>query len=548
MAPGTWRPIHGGIGIPDGGFETIRGGNVKDGPLAESAGFLESSLTEDAETNRTGPNAAMRGALAGKYEVLGELGRGGFGTVYKARHGGLNKVVAIKVLHNTLVMDPVTRARFELEAKAGANLAHPNLVSVFDYGFTDRDEPYLVMEFVEGVSLEQFIATHPPTTDDLLNILIQVGKALRYLHDSNIVHRDLKTSNILVQDIAGERYARLLDLGIAKVFTPESNEKNVQLTSTGMIFGSPAFMSPEQCQGQPIDGRSDIYSFGCVMYQCFTGELPFSGENSLQVILKHLNDAPKELPYKTQREYELSQVVSKCLAKEAAQRYQNVKELLDALQKIAVASPNEKPHVTQTSISRAYVKPNAGEANISSKPAMHVAATTVVLVLLAVLVAIPVWGIIQQQMANKMAAPIPTATSPTAPPSSSQPVASPPVAAAAQDTALDKIRSERLTVEKAAADQAAERMAAERLALQKASDQLAAERAATEKAALEKAALEAAIREKVNAMAAASTQRSQLIQETLRSYDQPTQSLNQGNVTLREYNDRMARQNGLSRR
>jgi len=509
-------------------------------------------LNDDVDASTFQPNAGSRGLIGGKYEVIAELGRGGFGTVFKARHAGLNKLVAIKVLHASLLVDEVTRSRFELEAKAGANLSHPNLVSVLDNGFTERGEPYLVMEFVEGTTLDQFLSTGSPQTDDLLNILIQVGKAVRYLHDSNIIHRDLKTSNILVQDIGCQRYARLLDLGIAKVFSPDGGEKNVQLTSTGMIFGSPAFMSPEQCQGQVLDARSDIYSFGCVIYQCLMGDIPFSGENSLQVILKHLHETPKALPYKTQRQYELTQVVSKCLAKDRTHRYHNMKELLDALQKIAVAPPNEKAQIRQDNLSRSYAEPSG----MSDKPKQILGAVAALLVIaIVVACAIPLCGMLLGQMSKgvEYTVKIPPATT-AAQQVQAKPVTQPEKSVsdqlsqqiAASEAAAERLRTERLALEKVAADQAA-RLAAERQMAENAVDLQAVEKAAADKALSDEATNRALVRQKVEALAKASNERFDLVQQQLRSFDQSAQNLQSGNMSLRQYNDRMAQPSGAGR-
>ncbi len=538
----------------------------------------ERLLNEDADARAFRPNAAARGLIGGKYEVIAELGRGGFGTVLQARHAGLNKLVAIKVLHNALLVDEVNRARFELEAKAGANLSHPNLVSVFDYGFTERDEPYLVMEFVEGVSLEQFLMTPSPPVDDLLDILMQVGKALRYLHDSKIVHRDLKTSNILVQNIGGERYARLLDLGIAKVFSANNSDTNVQLTSTGVIFGSPAFMSPEQCQGQQIDARSDIYSFGCVIYQCMAGEIPFSGENSLQVILKHLHETPKALSYKTQRQYELTQVVSKCMAKDPAQRYQSMKELLEVLQKIAIAPPNEKTQIRQDNLSRSYSELPTGGSGNNWQPIIGGIAA-VALIMLAVACVIPLWGVIQKQIspgvdysvhdsvkATPNSASVMQQVVETQQPGNSGSV-QPERSEVTSSAAAERLRK----LEEAAAEQKAaaerERAAAEqqRIAAEKDRAAAAAERvAAAEKRAAEAEQREAASKavsdhdmatrelwlEKTRAFAKANEARFDAIrqqQKALSAMDQATQAVQSSNRTVRQYNDRVAQPGGAGR-
>jgi tRNA A-37 threonylcarbamoyl transferase component Bud32 len=489
-----------------------------------------------------------------KYEVLAELGRGGFGTVFKARHAGLNKIVAVKVLHTALLRDPTIRARFELEAKAGANLSHPNLVSVFDYGFTEQDEPYLVMEYVEGKSLYDFLYSSTPTTDDLLNILIQTGKALRYLHDSNIVHRDLKTSNILVQDIGGERYARLLDLGIAKVFTPESGgEKSAHLTSTGMVFGSPSFMSPEQCQGYAVDGRSDIYSFGCVIYECMSKELPFSGENSVQVILKHLHETPKALSYKTQREFELTQVVAKCMAKEPADRYQSMKELLAALQKITTVPQNEKAQARPDNLIRSYTPPPTAPA-ADSKP-MGAIVAAVALILLAACV-IPLGVMLYGQMSKKVATPIvapPPAVVQQAPPmvQPSPPViAQPaPVAQPAPNQAAEEKAAAALALMKAQEDKAAleKETAKQKADLEQAKADLAAAKDESVRTSVYSPEMQAMYRKKAEELAKATTARSEENMQAMRAFDQSTQSMQNGADAMRKYNDEMAQRNGLKR-
>ncbi len=279
----------------------------------------------------TQDNAGQNRTIGDKYEVIEVLGQGGMGAVLKARHKQLSKIVAIKVLNPTLLADESSRARFELEAQAGSNLNHPNLIVVFDYGYTAESDPYLVMEYVDGWSLDAMLETYGrPRPSDIVPVLVQVCKALRYLHENNIIHRDLKPANIMIQDISGERYAKLVDLGIAKVLSKDG-QATQHLTATGSIFGSPLYMSPEQCRGEKVDARSDIYSLGCVMYECLAGRVPLVGENHLQTLHKHLMDTPEPIPCNTQAEHELSQVVFKCLEKSKEHRFQSVGDLLESL-------------------------------------------------------------------------------------------------------------------------------------------------------------------------------------------------------------------------
>jgi serine/threonine protein kinase len=271
-----------------------------------------------------------------RYQVLEVIGKGGMGTVLKGRHIALNKMVAIKVLNSALLAHDVSRKRFEIEAQAGSKLSHPNLISVFDYGFTKLDEPYLVMEYVDGDSIDRLLLKHGTLNiKELLDVFIQVCKALQYVHSSGVIHRDLKTSNIMIQAIGAERYAKLLDFGIAKVFN-DCGETPQHLTETGIPYGSPLYMSPEQCQGQKVDSRSDIYSFGCVMYECFTGQPPLKGENPLQTIFKQVSETPRPLACNNQPESEFSLLVQKCLEKEPGQRFQSAADLLATLNAIAM--------------------------------------------------------------------------------------------------------------------------------------------------------------------------------------------------------------------
>ncbi len=281
----------------------------------------------------TAPGQLPTYSLIGdRYEVIDMLGRGGMGTVLRARHIKLNKLVAIKVLNPAILVDESSKLRFEQEAKACGKLTHPNLIAVFDYGFTPNDEPYLAMEYVQGESLEALIESNGPlNTADFVRIFSQLCKPLQFIHKNGIIHRDLKPSNIMLHNIEDEQYVKLLDFGIAKVL-PDPGAASQHLTATGMVYGSPTYMSPEQCRGKNVDARSDIYSLGCVMYQCATGHAPFQGENILQTLFMHANDMPPPLPPTV--DPQVATIILKCLQKLPADRFQTPNDLQAAINKI----------------------------------------------------------------------------------------------------------------------------------------------------------------------------------------------------------------------
>jgi eukaryotic-like serine/threonine-protein kinase len=507
-------------------------------------------------------------AIGDKYQVVKEIGRGGFGAVYQARNPQLNKMVAIKVLHATLVMDPNMRARFEQEARAGAGLAHPNLIPVFDYGFTEYGEPFLVMEYVDGVPLSDFVQKRTPSVDELIPLLMQVAKALRYLHENKIVHRDLKTSNVLVQDIGGERYARLLDLGIAKVFAREDTAESKHLTSTGMVFGSPMYMSPEQCEGRPVDPRSDIYSFGCVIYECLSGRCPFDGDNSLQVIIKHLQQPPDRLEFTDRKQAALGAVAERCLQKEPDKRFQSMGDLLNALQQVLELRVIDKVSAKTSSMSRAYMSdkaPNTAAPDSDKRGGLIAIGIVAVLLLLAIPAVMAIMNA-QKSAPSQAAAPVETkpAERPASVDSAPQPTASPPAAFAPQP-----MPASATSAETTAAQEAMERMRQERLAAEKAALELqeSQRKLAEETARLEQKTREAreaaeqahraaqappavapgmpipgmpipiSTYQQVNALKAASDERFRLTTEALR---QASQNINSGNDQLRRLNERNA--------
>jgi serine/threonine protein kinase/Tfp pilus assembly protein PilF len=275
----------------------------------------------------------MIGNVLGHYQVLSKLGEGGMGEVYRARDTRLNRVVAIKVLPVGMSNDRDSRERFEREARAVATLNHPNICVLHDVRCHEGLD-FLVMEHLEGETLAARLAKGPMATDKAVEYAIQVASALERAHRAGIIHRDLKPGNIMLTDTG----AKLLDFGLAKIA-----EADVDVTRTmeGTVLGTAAYMSPEQAQGRSLDARSDVFSFGAVLYEMASGHRAFGGHTTIQVLSSVLRDDPPALPASSP----LSGIVRRCLAKEPSQRFQAMAEVERALQ-YAWASPvKEAPSI-----------------------------------------------------------------------------------------------------------------------------------------------------------------------------------------------------------
>src|SRR5262245_12967604 len=258
------------------------------------------------------------GAKVGPFEIAARLGAGGMGEVYRARDTRLGRGVAIKVLPEAFASDPDRLRRFEQEARSIAALNHPNICHLHDVG-----PGYLVLEYVPGDPLRG-----PAAVDEALRIARQVASALDAAHERGILHRDLKPDNIIVTRAAGESTAKLLDFGIAKLMdAPQGAADEVTRTIAGAVIGTAAYMSPEQADGQPLDARSDIFSFGAVLYELLSGRRPFAGTTTAQVLSALLRDEPAALDVPPA----IERVVRRCLAKRPSDRFQSMRELRAAL-------------------------------------------------------------------------------------------------------------------------------------------------------------------------------------------------------------------------
>jgi eukaryotic-like serine/threonine-protein kinase len=287
----------------------------------------------------TTPNDAMIGTLAaGRYRVLKLLGEGGMGQVYLAEHVAIEKRVALKVLRAEYATRGEIVTRFQQEAISASRIKHPNVLDVFDFGQLEDGCFFLAMEFLEGNDLADEL-TRRRVLDAAMGIRIamQICRALAAAHANGVVHRDMKPENVFLQRTAdGEEIVKIVDFGIAQLRSKDTAvvETKRRLTRTGMIFGTPEYMAPEQAGGKHADLRSDIYSVGIIMYEMFTGAVPFTGETFLGVLAKHLSD-PTPLMNAVYPDISISaslqSVIMRSLEKDPALRYQTMLEFAQAI-------------------------------------------------------------------------------------------------------------------------------------------------------------------------------------------------------------------------
>lgn len=266
--------------------------------------------------------------FGGRYAVIERVGTGGMAEVYRARDDLLGREVAIKVLHDRYSRDRAFVERFRREAQAAANLSHPNIVALYDYG-ADEDTYYIVMEFIEGRSLSEIITAEGALLPErAADIASDVAKALDRAHANGLVHRDVKPGNIM---ITSSGQTKVTDFGIARALSGDGEQT---MTQTGMVIGTAAYLSPEQAQGNTIDGRSDVYSLGIVLYEMLTGKPPFSGDTPLAIAYKHVRENP-EPPSTMNADVPsgLDAITMKALAKNPDNRYSSATEMQEDLQR-----------------------------------------------------------------------------------------------------------------------------------------------------------------------------------------------------------------------
>ena len=290
-----------------------------------------------------------RGTSFGHYTIEEPIGKGGMGEVYRARDTKLGRDVAVKVLPEEVSRDKERRERLEREARLLAQLNHQNIATL--HGLEEHEgQLFLVMELVEGETLAERIARGPIPLDEALSLFIQIADGLEAAHEKGIVHRDLKPANI---KITPDGKVKILDFGLAKAFATEQNvsaetsQSPTRLrqgfgeaspeaaTRAGTIVGTPAYMSPEQARGQPVDRRTDIWAFGCCLYEALTGKKPFEGENATDVLAAVVRAEPDSRHLQDKAPSRVREVVELCLKKERRERLQHMGDVRIALRRLA---------------------------------------------------------------------------------------------------------------------------------------------------------------------------------------------------------------------
>ena len=264
--------------------------------------------------------------LGGRYTILEELGRGGMGVVYKAEDTKLQRLVALKFLPSELTNVPEVKTRFMREAQAAAALDHPNICTVYEFDETE-ESTFISMAYIEGQSLKKKMESDPLELEEVISTATKVAEGLSEAHNKGIVHRDIKSGNIMVTD---RGQVKIMDFGLART------AEQTLLTKAGTFMGTIAYMSPEQAKGETVDHRTDIWSFGVVLYEMLSGCLPFKGDNEQAVVYSILKENPKAITVlKSDIPVSIEQVVKKALEKDPDKRYQQIEELLDDLKSIS---------------------------------------------------------------------------------------------------------------------------------------------------------------------------------------------------------------------
>lgn len=290
--------------------------------------------------------------VAARYRVVSIVSRGGMGVIYKCQQDQLDRIVALKLLPFELIDDPVVVDRFQREAKVLSRLSHSNLTTLYDFGRLPSGEPFFVLEYVDGETLDSVVKRERQLDyRRAVSIFVQVCRALGYAHRMGVIHRDIKPQNImLVNGARGQDFVKVLDFGIVKL-TDESR----RLTRMGEVWGTAVYMSPEQCSGQSVDPRSDVFSVGSVLYECLAGRHAFNGKNLMQIMTRLMNEPTPSLRASRPDLYiptAVEEVVLKAMQKQPKDRFNSMEEMAEALQQALARSVESPPQSSASTIAQ----------------------------------------------------------------------------------------------------------------------------------------------------------------------------------------------------
>ncbi len=318
-------------------------------PKLELEGLMADSKISEIDPvrpagSRFDPKIQLTDLIAEGYTFYDRIGKGTMGYVYQAKSEHLDAILAVKIFHRAPFKNKRTLKRLEQEASVALGIAHPHLASVYKFGISEKTYPYIVMDFMAGPSLAEVLVQEGfLDTARALDVFIQIAEGLEYAHGEKLLHRGLKPSNIYVLVSTGGRdFIKVSDFGIAKVL-PNPGRETKYMTPQGEEFGNPNYMSPEQCLGNRLDAKSDIYSLGCIMYECVSGKVPHGSSNAMRVAFKQVSEEAKSLIERfTDLDIpkDLDEVILACLKKDPDDRFASVKELRLALEAIR---DNRKP-------------------------------------------------------------------------------------------------------------------------------------------------------------------------------------------------------------
>jgi serine/threonine-protein kinase len=302
--------------------------------MGETIGSSQTPAAGTQAVSSTAATEIVGSTLSGRYLVTRKVGQGGMGAVYEATHTLIGKRVAVKVLLEKYAQREAIVKRLKQEAQLASSIGNEHIIDITDFGNTEDGRTFVVMEFLEGESLAECLSREPKLPEQrILRVAQQTASALAAAHAKGVVHRDIKPENIFLLKRKEQDFVKVVDFGISKSLRASSEEDEVRLTQTGMVLGTPLYMSPEQARGdEDLDHRVDVWALGVIMYEAATGRVPFSGNNYLSVISQVLNEDPKPVrDVRPDLSEEFEAIISRAMAKERGDRYANAQEMLHDL-------------------------------------------------------------------------------------------------------------------------------------------------------------------------------------------------------------------------